>query len=614
MNNYPFSLDDFQIDFNKDLLGKGKFGYVYKAFCPKFHIYVALKMINKCESEEEKQKQKQLKQVTREYEIMKNINGPNLEKILGRFDGINPLENKQCYFFVLEFIEGENLDNLKTKYQRNNIFIDQNLIMKIFSGVETGLYDLHKNGIIHRDISPDNIMIDKNQQIKITDFGLSAYYIQFGGLPENLIYKNSIVGRNLFVGSEIIRRMKSNDNNILYGIKNDIFAFGITMYYLMTYGFPVCIKERIKNTKENKIINNISEQIYTKNFIKLIMSMLHDDQEKRPKCEDIYKELIKIKATNSAFNSVIICFASFIQFDKYLLQNDANLKKPEYEFNLKFIEALRGAKNFGNKKSDHINRFINCFFEKILFYDINEIISPINIIKSIFYYFLTNSPFVDDNRKGRDFSEKTKQFYYRNNILIDNKIREFELCYKNIFVSVFYFLVLRTFKCQKCNKEITQDLEIKHSIDLLTNKRDKKYTISELFKSYLDKKCSLNLGNNAGGYSLTCKNCGTMPKFLDEYREIIFEPEAFIFNLISDVKLEKYFDFNNKRYELCGIIFFNSNERAYESVVKYKEKLLYYSNNSEYPKEIVFENIEQINGIIAFYCLSNNEFSIFSKD
>ena len=620
MDNFSLSLSDFQIDFKNDLLGKGKFGYVYKAFYPKFHKFVALKMINK--SENEKEKQEQLKNVNREYEIMRKIDNQNLEKILGSFEGINPLENKECYFFILEFIEGENLDKIMKSYQDKNMNIDQNLIIKILSGVETGLYYLHKNGIIHRDIAPDNIMMDKNGQIKITDFGLSAYYIQFGDLPDDLVFKQSIVGRRLFVGSEIIQRMNSRDHNITYDIKNDIFALGVTMYNLMTFGYPFCIKERIKEDNGYiKIVNNINEKIYSKNLINLVMNMINKDQNKRPNCQDIYHELIKIKKTNSTFSSVINCFASFDNLDEYLTKKEINvksmrLKKKEHDFNRIFIEALKGAKVFKNSKSTHINEFINTFYEKISIYDLNEVITPMNIIKSIFDYFITNSPFVYNNTKGHEFSEKTEQFEFRKNTLVNNKIKEFELCYKNIFVSVFYFLVLKTYKCKLCKKEVSQDLDIKYSLDLMRNEKENIYKISDLFKHYLDKKDSLNLGNNTGGYSLTCKNCGSMPKFLDEYREIILEPDVFICNLINEVKLEKYLDINNKRYELKCIICYhqyNQKEGLYEFGIKTQNEWLYF--NYDGSKNIVFDDIEKIKGInIAFYCFSENEFSIFKLE
>ena len=118
--------------------------------------------------------------------------------------------------------------------------------MNIFLGTENGLKYLHNKGIIHRDIAPDNIMIDKNNNVKITDFGLAAYYVKNESIPNNLVYSCSVVGRRFFVGSELFKRMCSGDKSITYDIKNDIFALGVTMYNLMTFGYPFCIKERIK--------------------------------------------------------------------------------------------------------------------------------------------------------------------------------------------------------------------------------------------------------------------------------------------------------------------------------------------------------------------------------
>ena len=70
---------------------------------------------------------------------MKNVDNENLEKIIGSFDDINPMDNKQCYFFVLEFIEGANLDKVLKNHISEKKNIDQDLIMKIFFGIENGL-------------------------------------------------------------------------------------------------------------------------------------------------------------------------------------------------------------------------------------------------------------------------------------------------------------------------------------------------------------------------------------------------------------------------------------------------------------------------------------------
>ena len=623
MENYSFSLKDFRFDFEKDILGKGKSGYVYKAYCIKYDRYFALKMINKSEDKDEQIKQS--KNVKREYETMKKMssqNSENLEKVYGSFE--EKIYGKDCYFFVLELIDGKNLFNLIDNYQHQKKYIEQNLIMKIFFGVANGLYQLHSNGITHRDISPDNIMIDKNNRIIITDFGLSAYYIRYKDIPDELHYHQSMVGKVNFVGTEIIKRMELGDLNILYDEKNDIFAFGVTMYYLMAYGYPKCIKSRIKDFNKYKIVENINEKIYTKNLINLVMTMIDNDPKKRPNCYDIFHELLKIRKTNSAFSSVIKCLSSFDQLDNYLLKNEINinnnkLKKPEYKFNKSFIEALKEAKEYELQKSERIYEFIITFYEKILFHDINGTITPINIIQSIFDYFMDNSPFIYNNTRGHDFSEKTKNYDFRKNTFIDNKIKEFELCYKNIFVSTFYFLVRKIFKCKNCKNEIGQDLEIKFNLDLLNNEKIKSNKISDLIKYYLEQQTSLNLGKNSGGYSLTCKHCGVMPKFLDEYKKIIFNPEILIVNLLSETKLERYIDIDNidskERYELKAIIAYNNNDKiqTYECGFMNGKEWLYFSNDGF--KSVNYEEIENVRGVnIAFYCIHKNEFSIFPNN
>ena len=614
-NNYPLSLYEFKIDFQHDLLGSGKYGYVYKAFFTRINNYVALKMIYKTNDGN------QMKNLAREYEIMKNVDNANLEKIFGSFDAINPIDNKECHFFVLEFIEGENLDKVLKNHISKKKNIDQDLIMKIFFGIENGLKYLHENGIIHRDIAPDNIMMDTNKNIKITDFGLSAYYIQFGNLPKDLVFNHTIVGRKLFVGSEVIQRMNSGDKQILYDIKNDIFAFGVTMYYLMTVGYPPCLRERNKINAGNKIniIERISEKIYTKNLINLIIRMIDNEQNKRPTCQEIEQELIKIRKTNSSFYSVINCLINFESLYDYLTKNETNLMKnrlqrPEYIFNKIFIDTLKKAFIYRDQESSHISEFINCFYEKITIYQAYEFLTPMNIIKSIFDYFLTNSPFIYNNIKGHNFLINFKKNNDNNQtddiILMKYKLKEFELRYKNIFVSIFYFLVHATYKCPKCTNIITQNFDIKFNLDFV--KYDKIYSTKELINDYSNNKIALNLGNNSERLSLTCTKCGTMPRFLDEEKKIVLEPEVLIINFYSRVKLDEYININNEyKYELICFIIYNHNNQCYDYCVKTKVNWLYYSNEGR--KVLNFDDIQKLSEIhIAFYLQKRNEYSIFS--
>ena len=74
------------------------------------------------------------------------------------------------------------------------------LIKKIVTQICIGLKEIHKNNIIHRDLTPDNIFIDKNNKIKIGDFGISKIF------SDNNEYANSVAGKYNYLATEIKNR------------------------------------------------------------------------------------------------------------------------------------------------------------------------------------------------------------------------------------------------------------------------------------------------------------------------------------------------------------------------------------------------------------------------
>jgi serine/threonine protein kinase len=135
-------------------LGKGQYGRVFKAkYLPSNKIF-AIKEI-----EIQKDNQNQEIAISREIKTMNsmsNIKHPNIMEYFGCF-----IENNH-YYLVLEYINGENLEIYRDKYQMMNQNMNQDLIILILKGIVNGLLYLHSKKILHRDISPDNIMIDKD--------------------------------------------------------------------------------------------------------------------------------------------------------------------------------------------------------------------------------------------------------------------------------------------------------------------------------------------------------------------------------------------------------------------------------------------------------------------
>ena len=255
------SLDDFKFDPRKDILGGGCSGIIFKVLFKKDGKYYALKKI-----EEKSNDEKQDKSIKREYHIMTNSFHPNIERCYGGFKQLFPFNNRICYFFVLELIKGQNLTQLINSYISKSIIINQELIIKIFKDITNGLAYLHKMGILHRDLSTDNIMLDEEHNIfKITDFGISAYYQDNKkGLGKTLIFGKSCVGRQDYVSPEIYKAYIQKIDPI-YDFKTDIYSLGVVMFNLMTFKFPSALQKRNLNLNYSFFSNQIDSNKYDKN-------------------------------------------------------------------------------------------------------------------------------------------------------------------------------------------------------------------------------------------------------------------------------------------------------------------------------------------------------------
>jgi MAP/microtubule affinity-regulating kinase len=103
--------------------------------------------------------------------------------------------------------------------------LNETIARTLFHQMISSLSYLHSKNIIHRDIKPQNILFDKNYNLKIADFGLSTK-ITNDNKPK------TICGSDSFKSPELL--MKKNYN----GIMNDLFAAGVTLFILVSASAP----------------------------------------------------------------------------------------------------------------------------------------------------------------------------------------------------------------------------------------------------------------------------------------------------------------------------------------------------------------------------------------
>lgn len=243
------------------VLGKGSFSTVYKGFDSEKKKIIAVKKVEIDRNNTEKIN----KLIDREIELMKDLDNKNVLKL---YDIIT--ENNYIYM-ILEYCENGDLYNFLKKRP-----LKEEYCKRYMKQISYGLKYLLSKNIIHRDLKPQNILIDKNYNIKLSDFGFARYY------EEDTLLK-TLCGTPLYMAPEIMNYKDYDD-------KADLWSVGIILYEML-YGYRPFKAKNLHtlvkqiNSEPVKIPSNTKISNECKN---LLISLLIKNPDKRISWTDFF--------------------------------------------------------------------------------------------------------------------------------------------------------------------------------------------------------------------------------------------------------------------------------------------------------------------------------------
>ena len=203
------------------VVGKGGMGAVYRATDQTLERDVAIKVLRQSKGLDQAGKDLLLK----EARTICKLNHPNIVTV---FDVARSKNNN---YIIMEWIEGETLDKLIPAEG-----LELNTALSYATKIVNGLVCAHQNQIIHSDIKPQNIMLTRNGDIKILDFGIAALVQQQVDYSANQLQQEGKSKR--FNGTPGYISPEQALGNKQLDSRSDIFAFGIVFYQLLTGKAP----------------------------------------------------------------------------------------------------------------------------------------------------------------------------------------------------------------------------------------------------------------------------------------------------------------------------------------------------------------------------------------
>ncbi len=259
-------------------LGKGAMGIVYKGIDPDINREVAIKLIRFDMVSEDSEKEDAARRFIREAQSAGNLEHPNIITIyeVGR-------EDNQT-FIVMQYVDGESVKQAISAGKRFSPVEVVDLMMCLCDALELA----HQNKIVHRDIKPGNILLDKQGRPYLVDFGVARMEMS------TMTQSGTIVGTPSYMSPEQIQGIRVD-------ARADIFSLGVIIYEMLTGKRPfegdhiTTIVYKIMNEEPTNIRE--MKRDLPEGFEQVIKKALEKDPNKRyQSCKELAADLKNIGA------------------------------------------------------------------------------------------------------------------------------------------------------------------------------------------------------------------------------------------------------------------------------------------------------------------------------
>ncbi|KAJ8327950.1 hypothetical protein QVD99_006317 [Batrachochytrium dendrobatidis] len=254
-----------------EAVGSGSFGIIRKVRRKEDG-----KMLARKEIDYRKMSEKEKKQLVAEVNILRELRHPNIVRYYERF-----VDRQNCLIFIImEYCEGGDLAAVIKRCKKEGRFIPEEIVWNLLGQLLLALQECHASDkhptILHRDIKPDNVFLDKLLNVKLGDFGLSRVIEN----PE-VDFAKTYVGTPFYMSPELVDESR-------YNAKSDIWALGCLIYELCALEPPfqantqAALSAKIKSGKLLPL-----SSIYSQELQAIIRTMLTTKHELRPETTEL---------------------------------------------------------------------------------------------------------------------------------------------------------------------------------------------------------------------------------------------------------------------------------------------------------------------------------------